>query len=74
MLWALRRWKRSAPSGFSIGTTCSVSAPSMRVTAGSARCRRRYSKRSNSADVAVGSSPCICDHSMTPSGPDPTRT
>ena len=25
MLWALRRWNRSAPSGFSIGTAWSVS-------------------------------------------------
>ena len=35
MLCALRRWKRSAPSGFSIGTTCSVSADRMRRTTGS---------------------------------------
>ena len=26
------------------------------------------------AEVAVDSSPCICDHSSTPSGPLPART
>ena len=62
---ALRRWKRSAPSGLSIGTMCSVSASSSRRTSGVARWRVRYSNRSKSADVAVGSSPCICDQSRT---------
>ena len=39
MLCAFRRLKRSAPSGFSIGTKCSVSRERIRETAASARCR-----------------------------------
>ena len=73
MPWALRRWKRSAPSGLSIGTTWMVSASSMRANAGSSRWRRNCSKTSKSADVAVGSSPCICDQSRTWNGPRPNQ-
>ena len=69
---ALRRWKRSAPSGLTIGTMCSVSASSSRAVTGSCRCAVIHWHRSNSADVAVGSSPCICDHSRTAFGPRPT--
>ena len=71
---ALRRWKRSAPSGLSIGITYKVSEDRIRCTAGSLRCRSKYSKTSNSAAVAVGSSPCICDHSSTRNGPVPIVT
>ncbi len=71
---ALRRAHRSAPSGLSIGIASRVNPESIAAVAGSLAFIAMWLKMSPRARVAVDSSPCICDQSITRTAPVPAPT
>ena len=71
---ALARWKRCAPSGFSIGIMVTVSRSRIATRSGPPPASAKKRMMSANAIVAVDSSPCICDQSSTRVGPVPKVT